>query len=268
MLDVGWPVLGTYLLSRNVITLSIAPKDAHENQIQFALERDLPAMVVALVTRRLLYLSQAFDLIHCSRCRINWTCDDGILLLDVNRMLRVGGYFAWAVQSVYKHEENLEMQWKEMVNLTTRLCWQQPYEEAMGDLENVRLLDSFWNHKEDWHLHWRRALTKHASRKENWQHRISSRKTPTSGFSPFECFQSSQILILSRLISITRQSDPLIPIHHDLKGWIRYTPNQISNFYRQIHRHRSLPYTTVTTSKLECQMEDWIHENLIMLGLA
>nr|CAN74669.1 hypothetical protein VITISV_000268 [Vitis vinifera] len=133
-------VLGTYLLSRNVITLSIAPKDAHENQIQFALERDLPAMVVALVTRRLLYLSQAFDLIHCSRCRINWTCDDGILLLDVNRMLRVGGYFAWAVQSVYKHEENLEMQWKEMVNLTTRLCWQQPYEEAMGDLENKRKL--------------------------------------------------------------------------------------------------------------------------------
>ncbi|XWS74928.1 hypothetical protein CRYUN_Cryun01aG0040500 [Craigia yunnanensis] len=125
VLDVGCGVasFGAYLLSRNVITMSIAPKDVHENQIQFALERGVPAMVAAFVTRRLLYPSQAFDLIHCSRCRINWTRDDGILLLEVNRMLRAGGYFAWAAQPVYKHEEALEEQWEEMLNLTTRLCW-------------------------------------------------------------------------------------------------------------------------------------------------
>ncbi|XP_022765111.1 probable methyltransferase PMT11 isoform X2 [Durio zibethinus] len=125
VLDVGCGVasFGAYLLSRNVITMSIAPKDVHENQIQFALERGVPAMVAAFATRRLFYPSQAFDLIHCSRCRINWTCDDGILLLEVNRMLRAGGYFAWAAQPVYKHEEALEEQWEEMLNLTTRLCW-------------------------------------------------------------------------------------------------------------------------------------------------
>ncbi|KAG8380744.1 hypothetical protein BUALT_Bualt06G0047900 [Buddleja alternifolia] len=124
-LDVGCGVasFGAYLLSRNVITLSVAPKDVHENQIQFALERGVPAMVAAFATRRLLYPSQAFDLIHCSRCRINWTRDDGILLLEVNRMLRAGGYFAWAAQPVYKHEAVLEEQWEEMVNLTSRLCW-------------------------------------------------------------------------------------------------------------------------------------------------
>lgn len=38
--------------------------------------------------------------------------EDGILLLEVNRMLRAGGYFAWAAQPVYKHEEALEQQWK------------------------------------------------------------------------------------------------------------------------------------------------------------
>ncbi|XVE99610.1 hypothetical protein REPUB_Repub03eG0215100 [Reevesia pubescens] len=125
VLDVGCGVasFGAYLLSRNVITMSIAPKDVHENQIQFALERGVPAMVAAFATRRLLYPSQAFDLIHCSRCRINWTCDDGILLLEVNRMLRAGGYFAWAAQPVYKHEEALEEQWEEMLNITARLCW-------------------------------------------------------------------------------------------------------------------------------------------------
>ncbi|GMY08443.1 probable methyltransferase PMT11 [Fagus crenata] len=126
VLDVGCGVasFGAYLLSRNVITMSVAPKDVHENQIQFALERGVPAMVAAFATRRLLYPSQAFDLIHCSRCRINWTRDDGILLLEVNRMLRAGGYFVWAAQPVYKHEEILEEQWKEMLNLTTRLCWE------------------------------------------------------------------------------------------------------------------------------------------------
>lgn len=126
VLDVGCGVasFGAYLMSRNVLTLSIAPKDVHENQIQFALERGVPAMVAAFTTRHLPYPSQAFDMIHCSRCRINWTRDDGILLIEVNRMLRAGGYFAWAAQPVYKHEAILEEQWTEMVNLTTRLCWE------------------------------------------------------------------------------------------------------------------------------------------------
>ncbi|XP_062101043.1 probable methyltransferase PMT10 [Humulus lupulus] len=125
-LDIGCGVasFGAFLMQRNVTTLSIAPKDVHKNQIQFALERGVPAMVAAFATRRLLYPSQAFDLIHCSRCRVNWTRDDGILLLEVNRLLRAGGYFVWAAQPVNKHEENLQEQWKEMEDLTTRICWE------------------------------------------------------------------------------------------------------------------------------------------------
>nr|CAB3474799.1 unnamed protein product [Digitaria exilis] len=90
VLDVGCGVasFGAYLLSRDVLTLSIAPKDVHENQIQFALERD------------------------------------GILLLEVNRLLRAGGYFAWAAQPVYKHEEAQQEAWKDMEDLTARLCWE------------------------------------------------------------------------------------------------------------------------------------------------
>lgn len=77
-----------YLMSRNVITLLIAPKDVHGNQIQFALERGVPAMVAAFATHCLPYPSQAFDMIHCSRCRINWTRDgflqlQGLLMMDV-----------------------------------------------------------------------------------------------------------------------------------------------------------------------------------------
>ncbi|GMP73345.1 hypothetical protein CsSME_00031123 [Camellia sinensis var. sinensis] len=52
---------------------------------------------------------------HCGK--------DGILLLEVNRMLRAGGYFAWVAHPVYKHELALEEQWKEMINLTSHVCW-------------------------------------------------------------------------------------------------------------------------------------------------
>ncbi|KAE9606142.1 putative S-adenosyl-L-methionine-dependent methyltransferase [Lupinus albus] len=115
-LDVGCGLasFGAYLLSRKVITMSVATKDVHENQIQFALERGVPAMVAAFATRRLLYPSQAFDLIHCSRCSINWTRDDGILLLEANRILRAGGYFVWDAQPVHKHKEALEEQWEDV----------------------------------------------------------------------------------------------------------------------------------------------------------
>ncbi|XP_014504908.1 probable methyltransferase PMT10 isoform X1 [Vigna radiata var. radiata] len=131
-LDVGCGVasFGAFLMQRNVTTLSIAPKDVHENQIQFALERGVPAMAAVFATRRLLFPSQAFDLIHCSRCRINWTRDDGILLLEANRLLRAGGYFVWAAQPVYKHEEALQEQWKEMENLTTHICWELVQKEG------------------------------------------------------------------------------------------------------------------------------------------
>ncbi|KAK4802922.1 hypothetical protein SAY86_001125 [Trapa natans] len=124
-LDVGCGVasFGAYLFGQNVSALSIAPKDVHENQIQFALERGVPAMLAVFATHRLLYPSQAFELIHCSRCRVNWTRDDGILLIEVNRLLRAGGYFIWAAQPVYKHEEILQEQWKEMQDLATRMCW-------------------------------------------------------------------------------------------------------------------------------------------------
>lgn len=122
-INCGTASFGAYLMDRNVSTLSISTKDVHNNQIQFALERGVPAMLAAFTTHRLLYPSQAFDLIHCSRCSINWTRDDGILLLEVNRILRAGAYFIWAAEPVHKHEENLFAPFKEMEDLTQRLCW-------------------------------------------------------------------------------------------------------------------------------------------------
>lgn len=74
VLDVGCGVasFSAYLLPLDVRTMSVAPKDGHENQIQFALERGISAMISALSTKQLPYPSGSFEMIHCSRCRIDF----------------------------------------------------------------------------------------------------------------------------------------------------------------------------------------------------
>ncbi|KAL1533562.1 putative methyltransferase PMT10 [Salvia divinorum] len=114
---------GAYLLERNVTTLSIATSDVHPNQIELTLERGVPAMIATFGRRRLPYPSQAFDLIHCSRCGVNWTVDGGILLLEANRLLRGGGYFVWEAEPVYKYENKLGEQWR-VEDLTSNICWE------------------------------------------------------------------------------------------------------------------------------------------------
>jgi len=59
-------------MKRNIITMSFAPRDSHEAQVQFALERGVPAMIGVIWTERIPYPARAFDMAHCSRCLIPW----------------------------------------------------------------------------------------------------------------------------------------------------------------------------------------------------
>jgi hypothetical protein len=74
VLDVGCGVasFGGYLFDRDVLTMSFAPKDEHEAQVQFALERGIPAISAAMGTKRLPFPSRVFDVVHCARCRVPW----------------------------------------------------------------------------------------------------------------------------------------------------------------------------------------------------
>ncbi|KAF8411012.1 hypothetical protein HHK36_003551 [Tetracentron sinense] len=89
VLDVGYGVasFGAYLLSSNIITMSLALNDVHQNQIQFALERGISAYLGILGMKRLPYPSRSFELAYCSRCRIAWLQRDGIFLLELNRLM-------------------------------------------------------------------------------------------------------------------------------------------------------------------------------------
>ncbi|KAM2639952.1 hypothetical protein FF1_027012 [Malus domestica] len=126
ILDVGCGVasFGGYLFERDVLTMSFAPKDEHEAQVQFALERGIPAISAVMGSQRLPFPSRVFDVVHCARCRVPWHIEGGMLLLELNRVLRPGGYFVWSATPVYrKEQEDIEI-WKEMSALTASMCWE------------------------------------------------------------------------------------------------------------------------------------------------
>lgn len=125
ILDVGCGVasFGGYLLDRDVITMSFAPKDEHEAQIQFALERGIPATLSVIGTQKLTFPDNAFDLIHCARCRVHWDADGGKPLMELNRILRPGGLFVWSATPVYRDDDRDRNVWNSMVALTKSICW-------------------------------------------------------------------------------------------------------------------------------------------------
>ncbi|KAH7573395.1 hypothetical protein JRO89_XS03G0139600 [Xanthoceras sorbifolium] len=136
VLDVGCGVasFGAALLGYDILTMSIAPRDIHEAQVQFALERGLPAMLGILSTYRLPYPSRSFDMIHCSRCLVPWTRYDGLYLMEIDRVLRPGGYWVLSGPPIswrtsyegWKMEaKDLENEQISLEDLAKRLCWKK-----------------------------------------------------------------------------------------------------------------------------------------------
>ncbi|XP_078437604.1 S-adenosyl-L-methionine-dependent methyltransferases superfamily protein [Wolffia australiana] len=117
---------GGDLLDRGILTLSIAPRDNHEAQIQFALERGVPAMLGIISTQRLPFPANSFDMAHCSRCLIPWTEFGGIYLMEVHRILRPGGFWVLSGPPV-----NYENRWR---------GWNTTVEEQKGDFNKLKKL--------------------------------------------------------------------------------------------------------------------------------
>ncbi|KAJ6837943.1 uncharacterized protein M6B38_321700 [Iris pallida] len=142
-LDTGCGVAswGAYLLSRDIIAMSFAPRDSHEAQVQFALERGVPAMIGVLASNRLPYPSRAFDMAHCSRCLIPWHLYDGLFLIELDRILRPGGYWILSGPPVNwrthwkgweRTREDLNAEQAAIESLARRLCWKKIKEK--GDI--------------------------------------------------------------------------------------------------------------------------------------
>ncbi|GJZ24564.1 probable methyltransferase PMT26 [Tanacetum coccineum] len=126
LLDIGCGVAsyGGYLFDRDVLAMSFAPKDEHEAQVQFALERGIPAISAVMGTQRLPYHARVFDIVHCARCTVPWHIEGGKLLLELNCVLRPGGYFVWSATPIYqKLPEDVGI-WEAMKKLTKLMCWE------------------------------------------------------------------------------------------------------------------------------------------------
>ncbi|CAI0471166.1 unnamed protein product [Linum tenue] len=150
-LDTGCGVAswGAYMLKRNVLPMSFAPRDNHEAQVQFALERGVPAVIGVLGTMHLPYPSRAFDMAQCSRCLIPWTANEGIYLMEVDRVLRPGGYWVLSGPPInwktyYKTwkrtKQDLQAEQKRIEDLAESLCWEKKYEK--GDVAIWRKMSS------------------------------------------------------------------------------------------------------------------------------
>ncbi|KAK6920844.1 putative S-adenosyl-L-methionine-dependent methyltransferase [Dillenia turbinata] len=140
-LDTGCGVasLGAYLFKKNVITMSFAPRDSHEAQVQFALERGVPAFIGVLGTIMLPFPPRSFDMAHCSRCLIPWHGNDGMYMMEVDRVLRPGGYWVlsgppinWKTnfKAWQRPREELEEEQNKIEKFAKLLCWEKKYEKG------------------------------------------------------------------------------------------------------------------------------------------
>ncbi|KAL6986556.1 hypothetical protein U1Q18_019913 [Sarracenia purpurea var. burkii] len=132
---------GAYLLKRDIIAMSFAPRDTHEAQVWFALERGVPAMIGIMASKRLPYPARAFDMAHCSRCLIPWHNFDGLYLTEVDRVLRPGGYWILSGPPIRwkkywrgweRTQEDLKQEQDAIEDVAKRLCWKKVIEK--GDL--------------------------------------------------------------------------------------------------------------------------------------
>ncbi|KAF5747112.1 methyltransferase PMT28 [Tripterygium wilfordii] len=119
VLDIGCTdsSFGATLLDKDVLTLTLGLKDDLIDLAQVALERGFPAFVTPFAHRRIPFPSGVFDAIHCGSCSMPWHSNGGKLLLEMNRILRPGGYFILSS----KHD-SIEDQ-EAMTRMTASVCW-------------------------------------------------------------------------------------------------------------------------------------------------
>uniref|UniRef100_A0A0E0MGZ3 Methyltransferase n=1 Tax=Oryza punctata TaxID=4537 RepID=A0A0E0MGZ3_ORYPU len=136
VLDTGCGVasLGAYLDARGVIAMSFAPRDSHEAQVQFALERGVPAFIGVLGSVKLPFPPRSFDMAHCSRCLIPWSANGGMYMMEIDRVLRLGGYWVlsgppinWKTnhKAWERTEADLAAEQQLIEEYAAMLCWEK-----------------------------------------------------------------------------------------------------------------------------------------------
>ncbi|KAL9276737.1 hypothetical protein ACSQ67_025750 [Phaseolus vulgaris] len=125
-INCGFGSFGAHLLSLKIMVVCIAAYEATGSQVQLSLERGLPAIIGNFISRQLPYPSLSYDMVHCAQCGIMWDEKDGLFLLEVDRVLKPGGYFV--LTSPTKRPQGSSREKKGIMSnaiegLTQQLCW-------------------------------------------------------------------------------------------------------------------------------------------------
>ncbi|KAJ9146445.1 hypothetical protein P3X46_028712 [Hevea brasiliensis] len=126
ILDIGcgYGSFGAHLFPKQLLTMCIANYEASGSQVQLTLERGLPAIIGSFSSKQLPYPSLSFDMLHCAWCSIDWDQKDGIFLIEVDRVLRPGGYFVWTSPLTNaRNKENLK-RWNFVRDFAENICWE------------------------------------------------------------------------------------------------------------------------------------------------
>uniref|UniRef100_A0A3Q7FV36 Methyltransferase n=1 Tax=Solanum lycopersicum TaxID=4081 RepID=A0A3Q7FV36_SOLLC len=95
VLDIGcgFGSFSAHLLSLNLMALCVAAYGSSGSHVQVALERGLPAVIGNFISKQLPFPSLSYDMVHCAQCGVIWDSKDGLFLIEIDRVLKPGGYF-------------------------------------------------------------------------------------------------------------------------------------------------------------------------------
>ncbi|KAH9605626.1 hypothetical protein KSS87_002678, partial [Heliosperma pusillum] len=123
-IDCGFGTFGAHLFSKQLLTMCIAPYELSGSQVQLTLERGLPAMISSFTIKQLPFPSLSYDMVHCARCAIDWDIKDGLYFIEVDRVLRPGGYFVWTSPITNARNKVNQKRWNLVNSFTKSLCWE------------------------------------------------------------------------------------------------------------------------------------------------
>ncbi|KAG9151938.1 hypothetical protein Leryth_002207 [Lithospermum erythrorhizon] len=94
VLDIGcgFGSFAAHLLSLNMMAFCAAAYESTGSQVQVSLERGLPAFIGNFVSKQLPLPALSYDMVHCAQCSIVWDDRGGVFLIEVDRVLKPGGY--------------------------------------------------------------------------------------------------------------------------------------------------------------------------------